>query len=168
MGLFLSQYRGEYDTKVCFKTFVFHLRNTQGRRQTICETQRSHTSHSKPMVQWPKGKICLLKGWILNIVLFRKAEAYYHWIWICYEIPQRIQKSLIFHHLGIDIMEFCHANCGCFSNIGIFILQALAEGLTEIFCDLVHPDAPHGSDCQGPNQRIGIFTVLQKNNHWQL
>lgn len=91
-----------------------------------------------------------------------KSTINYHWIWICYEIPQRIQKSLVFHHLGIDIMELCHTDCCCFPNIGVFIFQALAEGFTEIFCDLVYPNAPHGSNCQRSNQRIRIFTILPK------
>ena len=40
--------------------------------------------------------------------------------------------------------------------------QALAERFTQVLGDLVHSDAPHGPHRQGPNQGVGVVTVLQE------
>lgn len=86
---------------------------------------------------------------------------HYHGIGICNQVTQGIQKSLILHHLGIDVMQLGHTDgCGL-SYIRVFILQTLAQRLTQILRDLVHPDASHRTDRQSTDERVWVFTVLR-------
>lgn len=85
----------------------------------------------------------------------------YHGIGISNEISQRVQEALVLHHLSIDVMKFSHTNSCCLPHVWILILQALPQWLTQVLCDLVHPDAAHRADGQSPDQRVGVLTVLE-------
>lgn len=43
-------------------------------------------------------------------------------------------------------------------------LEAALQGVTQVLCDLVNPDAAHGPDCKCPDQWVGILRVLQEQN----
>ena len=90
-----------------------------------------------------------------------EGHIHYHGIGVCNQVTQRIQKSLVLHHLGIDVMQLCHTDSCSLSHIRVFILQTLAKRLTQILGDLVHPDASHCTDSQSTDERVWVFTVLQ-------
>ena len=39
-------------------------------------------------------------------------------------------------------------------------LEAAVQGVAQVLCDLVHPDAPHGAHSQRADQRVGVLGVL--------
>ena len=41
-------------------------------------------------------------------------------------------------------------------------LQTLPKWLTQIFCNLLYPDAAHGPDGKGADQRVRVLAVLDK------
>lgn len=84
----------------------------------------------------------------------------YHWIRIRQKVLQRVKETLIFHQLRVNIMKLCNTDCCGLTNIGILILQALAQGLTQVLCDLINTDAAHSTYCQSTDKRIWVFTVL--------
>lgn len=90
-----------------------------------------------------------------------EVQVHYHGIGVCNQVTQRIQKALVLHHLGIDVMQLRHTDSCSLSNVRVFILQTLAKRLTQILCDLVHPDASHRTDSQSTDERVWVFTVLQ-------
>lgn len=85
----------------------------------------------------------------------------YHGVGVCNEVAQGIQKALVLHHLCVDVVQLGHANSRSLAHVGVLILQALAERLTQVLGDLIHPDAPHGAHGQGADQWVGVLTVLQ-------
>lgn len=68
---------------------------------------------------------------------------------------------LILNHTGRNIIQLSNTHSGSLPDIGILILQALAEWFTQILGDLVHSDTAHGADGQGPDQRVRVLTVLE-------
>ena len=102
----------------------------------------------------------------LNLFLFFDIISWdntnvYHRIGIRKKVSKGIQKSLIFYQLRINVMQFGNTNCRCLSNIWIFILQTFAQWFTEVLGDLIHPNATHGSYCQGSDKWVGVLTVLK-------
>ena len=43
-------------------------------------------------------------------------------------------------------------------------LQAALQGITQVLCDLVHPNAAHRSHSQRPDERVGVLRVLHKSH----
>lgn len=43
-------------------------------------------------------------------------------------------------------------------------LEGSVEGITQILCDFVDSDAPHGPHSQCPDQGVGILRVLQRQH----
>lgn len=39
-------------------------------------------------------------------------------------------------------------------------LEALAQRLAKVFCDLVHADATHRSHGEGAHERVGVLRIL--------
>ena len=72
-----------------------------------------------------------------------------------------MQEALIFHHLGIDVMEFGHAHSCCLPHVWVLVLQTFPQRFTEVLCDLIHPDATHGAHGQSADQGVGILAVLR-------
>lgn len=90
-----------------------------------------------------------------------KARSDHHGVGVRDEILEGVQEALVLHQLGIDVMELGHADGRCLAHIRVLILQALAQGLTQVLCYLVHTDAAHGPHGQGTDQRVWVLTVLQ-------
>lgn len=90
----------------------------------------------------------------------------YHGIRVRDEVFKGIQEALVLHQLGVDIMELGDTHGRCLAHIWILILQALPEWLTQVLSDLVNPNAAHGPHSQGPDERIGVLTVLRGSSHW--
>lgn len=84
----------------------------------------------------------------------------YHRIGIRQKVLQGVKETLIFYQLRVDVVEFCDTDCCGLAHIGILILQALAEGLAQVLCDLINTDAAHGAYSQSTDKRIWIFTIL--------
>lgn len=102
---------------------------------------------------FPSEEVADLKQWCYSII------GHHHWIWICYEIPKRMEKSLIYH-LQIEITEFCHTDCCHFLNTGIFALQAF------IISYLVHLDAKTQITGRGSSQICGQSWCSSLGDSW--
>ena len=89
----------------------------------------------------------------------------YHRIRIRQKVFQGVKETLIFYQLRVYVMKLCDTDCCCLAHIGILILQALAEGLTQILCDLINTDAAHGAYSQSTDKWIWIFTILSYKNN---
>ena len=46
-------------------------------------------------------------------------------------------------------------------------LKALSQWLTEVLRDFIHTNAAHGAHCQGPDQRVWVFTILERGERWK-
>lgn len=92
--------------------------------------------------------------------------AAYHGVRVRDEVFKCVQEALVLYQLGVDVVKLGHTYSRCLANIRVFILQALPERLAKILCDLVNADAAHSPHSQGPDQRVGVLTVLRGTSHW--
>lgn len=90
----------------------------------------------------------------------------YHGVRVRDEVFKCVQETLVFHQLGIDVMELGYTHSGGLTHIWIFILQALSKWFTQVLCDLVNSDAAHGPYSQGSDEGVGVLTVLRGTSHW--
>lgn len=86
----------------------------------------------------------------------------YHRVGVRDEIFEGVQKSLILHQLGIDIMKLCYTYSSCLPHIWVFVLQTLSQWLTEVLSDLVHTNAAHCTNGKGPDEWVWVLTVLRE------
>lgn len=87
-------------------------------------------------------------------------EESYHRVGVRDEVFKSVQEALVLHQLGVDIMELGDTHSGRLPHIRVFVLQTFPQRLTQVLGDLVHADAAHCANSEGPDQRVGIFTVL--------
>lgn len=90
----------------------------------------------------------------------------YHGVRVRDEVFKGVQEALVLYQLGIDVMQLGDTHSCCFAHVRVLILEALPEWLTQVLCDLVNADAAHGPHSQGPDQGIGILTILRGTSHW--
>lgn len=90
----------------------------------------------------------------------------YHGVRVRDEVFKGVQEALVLHQLGIDVMELGHAHSCRLAHVGVLVLQALAEWLTQVFCDLVNSDAAHGPHGQGTDEGVGVLAVLKGTSQW--
>lgn len=91
--------------------------------------------------------------------------ATYHGVRVRDEVFKCVQETLVFYQLGIDVMELSYTHSSCLAHIWIFILQTLPEWFTQVLCDLVNSDAAHSPHSQGPDEGVGVLTVLKGTSH---
>lgn len=89
----------------------------------------------------------------------------YHGVRVRDEVFKGVQEALVFYQLGVDVVELGYTHSRCFAHVRVLVLQALSEWLTQVLCDLVNTDAAHGPHSQGPDQGIGILTILRGISH---
>ena len=75
----------------------------------------------------------------------------HHGVGVGDEVSENVNEALFFHQLGVDVMQLGHADGGSLADVGVVVPQALAEWLTQVLGDFVHPDATHRSHCQRSN-----------------
>ena len=96
----------------------------------------------------------------------QRAAETHHGVRVRDEVFEGVQEALVLYQLGIDVMELGHAHGRRLAHIGVLVLQALPEWLAQVLCDLVNADAAHGPYRQGPDEGVGVLTVLRGTSHW--
>ena len=99
-------------------------------------------------------------SWLWNVLICIISNTN-HRVRIWEKIFQLIKEALIFHQLGIYIIQLCHTHCCCFSDIRIFVFQTFPQWLAKVLRDLVNTNATHCTNCQSSNQRIWVLAVLK-------
>ena len=68
-----------------------------------------------------------------------------------------------FHHAGVDIVQFGHADGRRLPHVRVLVLQTFPQRLAQILGDLIHANAAHGAYGQGADQRVWVLAILSNN-----
>ena len=75
-------------------------------------------------------------------------------------IPQAIDEAFLLYDLLVVGVEFRNADGGRFSNVGIFVLEAVSERFDESMEDGGDGDVGHGANGEGSDECVLVVCIL--------
>ena len=78
-----------------------------------------------------------------------------------------IQETILYHKLGLEIIQLCNAKRSSFSDVWIVIFQGALERIAQIVYDFICAETPHRSNRQCTYEWVRILGVLDEGVHGQ-
>eukprot|EP01137_Pigoraptor_chileana_P028939 Opistho-2@13440 len=85
-----------------------------------------------------------------------------HGVRVREKVAELVKEALCAREAWINVVQLGDADGGSLAHIRILILEALAEGVAEVLCDLVDTDAAHRADGKRADEGIWVHAVLDE------